>query len=475
MSKKPFLTVEDMKACFSLFCCVYGIGTLGMPGNYARAGYGWATVALVLMSAVNIYASWCISQVMLVAPKSIKTFGDLGEWSMGCFGRWITNIAQMLVCVMVPIMFLVLGGTIFKIMFPLTFNEPTWIIIMGITLLPVCLIPTLKEGAGAAAAGAFGTLLADGIALGILVHNMNEVNDGLSTPTPDLSFKQVTTVFGNLALAFGAGIVIPTLQREHSDETRMPRIIVVTLVVVSCFFLIVSITGVSVTGCQIPGNLLFAISGTSLGFNADRGGVVLSMMAMQLHITIAFAVVMFPAFFIAERIFLGLHKTTIERTPAQNYNDIETPAEPLQEKTSQLEPIEYPSEDAINDYAAPGAYIKAAILRVIMIVIAVAIAIAWKDKFGDLLDFVGASSTSLACMIMPIIFYLKTFWRTLKITEKVLALASVLVCIFLAIYVSINTGKVLFGSSTSGIPFPFCKPEYQTMVYTNRTHYSIPK
>ncbi|OQR89334.1 Amino Acid/Auxin Permease (AAAP) Family [Achlya hypogyna] len=472
--KKPFLTLEDLKMCFSLFCCVYGIGTLGMPGNYARAGYGWATVALVLMAAINIYATWCISKVMMVAPRSIRTFGDLGEWSMGCFGRWITNIAQMLVCVMVPIMFLVLGGTIFTIMFPSSFKETTWIIIMGLTLLPVCLIPTLKEGAGAAAAGALGTILADGIALGLLVHNMNEANDGLSPPHPDLSFKQVTTVFGNLALAYGAGIVVPTLQREHSDETRMPRIIVVTLTVVSVFFLIVSITGVSVTGCQIPGNLLFAISGTKLGFQADNGGVILSMMSMQLHITIAFAVVMFPAFFIAERIFLGLHKTVIDRSEPAVYNDLETPAD-LPEKTSALEPIEYPSHDAASDYAAPGVYLKAAIIRIIMIIIAVVIAIAWKDHFGDLLDFVGASSTSLSCMILPIIFYLKTFWKTIRPLEKAGALFAIIICIALAIYVSINTGKVLFGSSSDGPKFPYCAPEYQNMVYTNRTYYNITK
>ncbi|EQC37925.1 hypothetical protein SDRG_04942 [Saprolegnia diclina VS20] len=471
-TKKPFLTVEDIKMCFSLFCCVYGIGTLGMPGNYARAGYGWATVALVAMAAINIYATWCISHVMMVAPRSIRTFGDVGEWSMGCFGRWITNIAQMLVCIMVPIMFLVLGGIIFTIMFPSSFKDSTWIIIMGVTLLPVCLIPTLKEGAGAAAAGALGTIIADGIALGLLVHNLNDANEGLSPPKPNLSFEQVTTVFGNLALAYGAGIVVPTLQREHSDETRMPRIIVVTLTIVSAFFLIVSITGVSVAGCQIPGNLLFAISGTKLGFEADRGGVILAMMAMQLHITIAFAVVIFPAFFIAERIILGLHKVTIERTEPTNYNDIETPNLELPEKTSQLDPIEYPSHDAASDYAAPGAYVKAAILRIVIIAITVVIAIAWKDNFGDLLDFVGASSTSLSCMILPICFYLKTFWKTIKPLEKAGAVFAVLVCLALAIYVSINTGKVLFKTvEPSSAKFPFCAAEYQTWVYTNRTHY----
>ncbi|KAG2789543.1 hypothetical protein PC129_g18472 [Phytophthora cactorum] len=33
MAKGPFLPGEDMNAGINLFCCIYGIGTLGMPGN----------------------------------------------------------------------------------------------------------------------------------------------------------------------------------------------------------------------------------------------------------------------------------------------------------------------------------------------------------------------------------------------------------------------------------------------------------
>ncbi|OQR83438.1 Amino Acid/Auxin Permease (AAAP) Family [Achlya hypogyna] len=474
-AKKSFLTGEDLKMCFSLFCCVYGIGTLGMPGNYARAGYAWATIALVLMAAINVYASWCMSKVMMVAPPNVLTFGDLGEWSMGCFGRYAANISQMLVCVMVPIMFLVLGGSILTILFPYSFADSTWIIIMGVTLLPVCLIPTLKEGAGAAAAGALGTVMADAIAVGVLVYNVGSANDGLSAPTPDLSFKQVSTVFGNLALAYGAGIVIPTLQREHSDPSRMPRIIVVTLVIVSTFFLIVAVTGVYEVGCQIPGNLLFAIAGTKLGFVADRGAVALAMLFMQLHISVAFAVVMFPAFYIAERIFLGMHKTKIDRNlrmdakPLDGSNHLEGTDAVLEEDRRD---VEYPHHEAAAEYASTGAYVKAMVVRTIMVVIAVAVAVAWKDKFGELLDFVGASSTATSCMILPLAFYLKTFWRTLSGTEKAAAMFCLIVSVFFAIYVSIVTGETLFGKDAPAGPnFPYCKADFRDIVYTNRSHY----
>ncbi|EQC29254.1 hypothetical protein SDRG_12923 [Saprolegnia diclina VS20] len=466
-----FLTTEDLKMCFSLFCCVYGIGTLGMPANYARAGYYWATGALILMAAINVYASWCMAKVMMVAPRNVKTFGDLGEWSMGCFGRYAANISQLLVCVMVPIMFLVLGGSILTTLFPYSFKDSTWIIVMGVTLLPVCLIPTLKEGAGAAFAGALGTILADAIAVGVLVTNISEANAGLSAPKPDLSFKQVSTVFGNLALAYGAGIVIPTLTREHSEPSRMPRVIVVTLVIVSIFFMIVAVTGVYEVGCQIPGNLLFAIAGSKLGFAADRGAVALAFLFMQLHISVAFAVVMFPAFYIAERIFLRMHKTTIDRNERIDPNAVLENDAVLEEQTPK--DVEYPSFDAAAEYRVPGKYLQVAVVRTVMVGLAVVVAIAWKDKFSDLLDFVGASSTATSCMILPLIFYLKTFWRSIGNVERAVAFFCTIVSIFFAIYVSITTGKTLFGTTSStSVNFPFCHAAFQDVVYTNRSHYN---
>jgi vesicular inhibitory amino acid transporter len=52
--------------------------------------------------------------------------------------------------------------------------------------------------------------------------------------------------------------------------------------VITLFFLIVAIAGVYSVGCQIPGNLLFAIAGTKLGWQAHHGGVILAMLSMQL-------------------------------------------------------------------------------------------------------------------------------------------------------------------------------------------------
>ncbi|KAG6614940.1 Amino Acid/Auxin Permease (AAAP) Family [Phytophthora cinnamomi] len=197
-------TFEDAKAAFNIFCCVCGIGSLGMPSNYARAGWTFATIALLFMAFANIYASVVLSKVLLVAPDSVKTYGDLGEWVAGKWGRPLVVISQMGVCLLLPCAFLVLGGSLLDVLFPDCFSQSMWIVFMALMVVPVALIPTMKESAGMAVAGCLGTIVADIIGISILIY---EERGHPSPPTADVTLHQVITTFGNLSLALS--IVTP--------------------------------------------------------------------------------------------------------------------------------------------------------------------------------------------------------------------------------------------------------------------------
>ncbi|KAG3070692.1 hypothetical protein PI125_g22930 [Phytophthora idaei] len=130
-SKSTWVTIDDAKASFNLFCCVCGIGSLAMPSNYARAGPVYASIALGFMIFANTYAAIKLSKAMLAAPSSVKTYGDLGEWSLGKWGRFFSVVSQMGVCVLVPIAFLVLGSTLLDVLFPVrrsgSSSWPCWL------------------------------------------------------------------------------------------------------------------------------------------------------------------------------------------------------------------------------------------------------------------------------------------------------------------------------------------------------------
>ncbi|KAL3659673.1 hypothetical protein V7S43_015348 [Phytophthora oleae] len=492
MAKQPFFTSEDFKMAFSIYCSMCGIGTLGMPGIFARTGPVLGFTATVLLALANIYASVSMSKVLLLAPTSVKTFSDLGEWSMGKTGRWLAVVSQMGSCLLVPCAFLVLGGGLLDGLFPDAFSVTVWIILMTVTVLPFCLVPTLKEGAGAAFAGCLGTLVADGLAIGIVVHGME---GHPSIPSPELNLGQVVGAFGNLSLGIGAGIVLADVQRQHSDPSRMPRVVVVTLLVIMLTLMVMGLVPYFSLGCQGNGNVLYTIypdatTGlTSVGFNPNWGAVVLAYIAMQMHITIAFAVMLNPAFFIAERLVLGMHKKAQEDIENGAYQEAGTPVEDVakqndvarisissdrRSKTS-LVPVT-PTEHQPNDdaYAAEAAEyhganrVKYVVLRVIIVVVLVVISIIFQDQFSDFADFVGASAITTNCVILPLVFYLGKTWNQIPVYEKVGAATVLVVCTILGCYATYLSGKNLFAPSDSAT-FPYCEPEYENTIYYNQT------
>ncbi|KAG7390399.1 hypothetical protein PHYPSEUDO_007922 [Phytophthora pseudosyringae] len=492
MAKQPFFTSEDFKMAFSIYCSMCGIGTLGMPGIFARTGPVLGFLATVLLALANIYASVSMSKVLLLAPPSVKTFSDLGEWSMGKTGRWLAVISQMGSCLLVPCAFLVLGGGLLDGLFPGAFSPTVWIILMTVTVLPFCLVPTLKEGAGAAFAGCVGTLVADGLAIGIVVHGME---GHPSTPSPELDLGQVVGAFGNLSLGIGAGIVLADVQRQHSEPSRMPRVVVVTLLVIMLTLMVMGLVPYFSLGCQGNGNVLYSIypdstTGlTSVGFKPNWGAVVLAYLAMQMHITIAFAVMLNPAFFIAERLVLGMHQKTPEDIENGGlYQEAGTPVEDLakqsdaarisispdrRSKTS-LVPATPTDGQANHAYEAEAAEYRGAntvkyiVLRVIIVVILVVISIIFQDHFSDFADFVGASAITTNCVILPLVFYLSKTWDQVPVYERFLAATVLVVCTVLGSYSTYAAGKNLFAPSDS-VTFPYCEPEYQSIIYYNQT------
>ncbi|ETM00637.1 hypothetical protein L917_02658 [Phytophthora nicotianae] len=483
----PFFTLEDFKIAFSFFCTVYGIGTLGLPANFARSGAPIATVALLFMGFANVCSCVAISRVCLAAPKHLKTYGDVGEWCCGKIGRYLVLLAQFGVCLLVPCAYLVLGGILLDGISPGAFDQQYWSIIMAAMLLPVIVTPTLKEGAYAAFAGCMGTVLADAIAIAVLAVGIG--NDHPSVPRPDIKFSEAASSFGNLALAYSAAVLVPALQREHSQPERMPRVVACTMIFAACCFLIIGETSYSYVGCQIPGNLLFAINGTALDLDASRGAVVLAYMFMQLHITIAMSVILNPVLYILERGVLGMHKRPLvlpvdEESPA--FNVINTPHNSLGEKEGTPIANGRPSitsmadaehdltpEALLNEYHNSGPIViaKYVTLRICVVVILLILAIIFKDHFMDFSDFVGAWAVSLACIILPIFFYLKVFWNTTPWYEKAIGTFIIVVCAGLGGYVTYTTGHDLFLDIVSDKTFPYCPDEYSEVVYTNTSYY----
>ncbi|KAG7382909.1 hypothetical protein PHYPSEUDO_004254 [Phytophthora pseudosyringae] len=501
--RTAFFTLEDAKISFSIICCTCGIGTLAMPSNFARAGPVYGTLAMLFMAFANIYATVALSRVILVAPPSVKTFSDVGDWVLGRTGRYLVNVSQLLVCLLLPCAFLVLGSTLLDVLFPDSFSQIFWIVFVAVTAVPACLIPTLKAAATVAFIGCMGTVIADVVGVSILEW---EMRGHPAAPAPDLSLHQVLTAFGNLSLAYGVAVLIPDLQRQHSQPKRMPRVIAVSLGIGSAFFLAVAIAGYVAGGCQLSANLLFSIvnisdpsSPSALGFVPNHGAVIMAYLFMHLHVVIVLSTVLQPPFYMAERLILGMHQDPVEAVSAQQDKPEENDGwEELRDKLStnghpvtsvhgraardlesnagsdtetlsnsakrELEEKEH-DETQLSDYSGSANVCRYVTLRLVIMAILVAAAIGFRSHFLDLVDFTGASAITVCCLVLPLVFYLKVFWRDLPMYERVVAVVVIVVCTVVGCYVMIYAGKNLFNPDSDSATFPYCSDEFQSDPY----------
>ncbi|ETL84687.1 hypothetical protein L917_15583 [Phytophthora nicotianae] len=198
----------------------------------------------------------------------------------------------------------------------------------------------------------------------------------------------------------------------------------------------------------------------------------MAYMFMHVHIVIAFSTITMPAFFMAERFLLGMHKD-------QPVIDQEQGVE-MREKLSSVagaSPDIVCSYDAVSpqvvanyedefaEYRGRLNMLRYITLRLCILALLVVASVFLRDNFLDLVDFTGASAVTASSIVLPLLFYLKIFWNKLPIYERIGSMTIIVVCSILGVYVMIYAGKNLFNPDSDTATFPYCSEEYQSEPY----------
>ncbi|KAE9249710.1 hypothetical protein PF002_g5155 [Phytophthora fragariae] len=216
----------------------------------------------------------------------------------------------------------------------------------------------------------------------------------------------------------------------------------------------------------------------------------------SVHITIAFSTLMMPPFYMAERMILGMHKGpkvvrfNSEEDRANVDQDLElqgsyvrssTPnemsnrqvstssmVEKSEGRMSQLRvALEFGEEITEEQLHAPyrNNAMRYIVLRICIIAILVVCAVLARKRFLDLVDFTGATAHTTSCLLMPLIIYLRVFWRKMSVLDKGASMVVIVVCAAAGCYVMIYAGKELFTPSDDDTLFPYCEAEFQDQPY----------
>lgn len=289
---------------------------------------------------------------------------------------------------------------------------------MAATVFPVCLQQTLHEAYVLMLSGFLSALLSVVVATA----ESAAARPWTHFAPTEVHWSNIMSVFGALALSYGAALVTPGIQAGHPDPQHMPQNILVSMAFVTAIYLTIALVGFAQYGCATPSNLLESMSRgvwRKIGFGL-----------MQLHITIAFPVILNPALVTMERALFREDNENNEKTHASGLELALTPGRLMEHNEhNEHKPTPSPSFGA-NLTRCP----KKLGFRSTVVVAQMFLAMVLREAFSDAADFIGATTITLCCIVFPLVFKVKMFGPEMHRAEKALCLVLVILSTVLGLY-----------------------------------------
>ncbi|RHY80494.1 hypothetical protein DYB26_009662 [Aphanomyces astaci] len=440
---------QDVLVIIHLTACVCGVGSLSMPYIFAQAGPTYSTMAFVLNCFFNTYATVALSHCFLKLRHvpHIHTYTDLAVHLWGQKGAYVVQATQLASCFLLPVAFLVLGGTtLLPVIFDgaIDISTTVWIILMAVVLLPIIYIRVLHEAYIVLITGALATIIGDIIATidAYVAHG-----DELYEPTDNIRVTHVLDTFGSFALAYGAAVVVPQLQHHHPQPEKMPTALVYGMLLISGFYVTLGALGYAHFGCASPSNLLLAMTHTSQRRRA-------AYIAMQMHISIAFAVFLNPFFVTVEKTLFPISAAKDDAADARDrdFAQIETPkvVPGLDDAQTSAEGAKY--SETVRRY----------IFRTLIVASQCFLAMLTQSSFSDVADLAGASVMNFCSVTLPLMLYYKLFKAEMSKPHKILCWFVIVASILLGTYSTIQAIGRIFKNASKYTLFASTPPSKRT-------------
>ncbi|KAK9704901.1 hypothetical protein RND81_07G018800 [Saponaria officinalis] len=220
-----------MKTLFNGLNSILGVGILSMP--YALSSGGWLSLILLLIIIIaSTYAGILTKRCMDLNPK-IKTYGQIGEFSYGKFGKTIVSIILYVDLYLVLIGYLILEGDNLHNLFPgvklhnflgINFDgNETFVMIIAIVLLPTIWLDDLSILAYFSATGVVTcvailvTVIWVGVFDGVGFRNGGEL----------VNWKGVPTAVSLFMFCYSANPVFPTLYTSMHKKKHFSKVLLI--------------------------------------------------------------------------------------------------------------------------------------------------------------------------------------------------------------------------------------------------------
>ncbi|GIX79464.1 aa_trans domain-containing protein [Caerostris extrusa] len=333
-----------------------GSGVLALPRAVADAG--WSGIAMIVFcGGLSLYSGVCLGRCWSIVEERYEGYKEknrypyptIAEKAYGTKMRYFVSFCIDSTLLGVAIVFLLLSSQLIgSLAASWGISFCYWILILAAILWPLTFLGTPEEIlVKPAAVIALATTVTACVILIVLI--AEEIADAETVSHPAPSVKSFFLSYGTILFAFGGAASFPTFQNDMKDRTQFPKAATFDFWHSLVLYLPVAVLGYLVYGNTLVPNVLDA-----LPYSIPKS--VISIM-LALHMFFAFLLV-----------------------------------------------INAPVQD-LEEFFKVSVWKRIAIRSLIMLgVVFIAQSI---PRFGQILNLIGGSLTTLTCIIFPCWFYFK--------------------------------------------------------------------
>lgn len=388
---QPKRTGSTIGAFLNIICVIVGTGSLNLPTTFSQAG--WIGILLVIISGfIGVFTGVLVIRSLNMMSKGrVRSFNQIGQASFGLFGRIVVYFFHFVYVVGIVGDYIILAGQSFNQLAKEDghdIGEAAWKVICAIIMWLACIsLKQMSEAAWLSLLGFATSMVA--ILIGIVQAFMHPYNSYGDTPIPHHPAKYksadgsgVAVALATISFSFCAVVVMPAVEASMKKPQRWNAVVGSSMGVVTATYLFVAVVGYWAFGDQTLSPFL-----DNLPYNAATKA---AKVLISLHVIFA-SPIMATSFALEMETALNITKERLGKWKE---------------------------------------FLCRLVLRTVFFgaMTGVALGIPF---FGDVMALVGAFSTSLLLMVIPVLCYIKLRgWRQVPWYTYILGVVVVAIGIY---------------------------------------------
>ena len=237
-------SIGEFKSIMNLALTAVGVGVLALPVAIAQSGYGIGILLLLVTWALTQSMMHLLFRCMETSRRSgsskINSYAAIGEVAYGKIGKCAVAFSMYLglsaICV---ILIQLTGMCLSQLTGTLTLSR--WILISALCIVPLSLIPSMKEIGILSFIGVVAVLIVC-VAVLVVAIAIEPAERGPIQATP-ISFSGFSIGFLEFMNGFTVAPVIPSIILSMRNPDRYPRVAAMGFALIALVFAIVGFGG----------------------------------------------------------------------------------------------------------------------------------------------------------------------------------------------------------------------------------------